>query len=200
MEPFRTLDAVAAPLPAANVDTDQILPARFLFKARKEGFAEELFGDLREAARAGGDAFLLDRPEYQEARILVADRNFGCGSSREHAVWALWDAGIRTVLAPSFGDIFFNNSLKNGLLPVVLSEARIGELLDHLREHPGSRIVVDLAGQMVTGPDGRVDSFDIAPLPKECLLEGLDDIELTLRYRDRMDTFEKEHERRLPWL
>jgi 3-isopropylmalate/(R)-2-methylmalate dehydratase small subunit len=200
MEPFRMLDAVAAPLPAANVDTDQILPARFLFKARKEGFAAELFGDLRQAARAEGDAFLLDRPEYRDARILVADRNFGCGSSREHAIWALWDAGIRTVLAPSFGDIFFNNALKNGLLPVVLPEARIDELLYQLRERPGRRMVVDLAAQTVDGPDGRVDHFEIAPLSKECLLEGLDDIELTLRYRDRIDAFEKQHERRLPWL
>ena len=197
MEPFRRLDAVAAPLPTANVDTDQIIPARFLWKARKDGFADTLFGDLRSAS---GETFWLDRPGYEAAEILVAERNFGCGSSREHAVWALWDGGFRAVIAPSFGDIFFNNSLKNGLLPIVLPAARVGALMDALARDPGARIAVDLAAQTVTGPDGGVYRFEIDALQKESLLEGLDDIDLTLRYRDRMDAFEREHDRALPWL
>ena len=187
----------AAPFPAANVDTDQIIPARFLWKARKDGFADTLFGDLR---ADGTETFVLDRPEYREARILVAERNFGCGSSREHAVWALWDGGFRAVIAPSFGDIFFNNSLKNGLLPIVLPAARVAALLNELARRPGARVAVDLAAQAVTGPDGRVDRFEIDPLQKESLLEGLDDIDLTLRYRDRLDAFERAHDGRLPWL
>ncbi|NNM73101.1 3-isopropylmalate dehydratase small subunit [Enterovirga aerilata] len=198
MEPFRTLSAVAAPLPSANVDTDQIIPARFLWKARRDGFADTLFSDLR-SGRDGG-TFVLDRPEFAHARILVAERNFGCGSSREHAVWALWDGGIRAVVAPSFGDIFYNNALKNGLLPVVLPPERVAALLEILSARPGSIVTIDLAAQTVTGPDGHADRFEIDPLRKECLLEGLDDIDLTLRYRDRMEAFEREHDRRHPWL
>jgi 3-isopropylmalate/(R)-2-methylmalate dehydratase small subunit len=198
MEPFRTLAAVSAPLPTANVDTDQIIPARFLWKARKDGFADTLFSDLR--GDPGGKTFVLDRPDYAGARILVADRNFGCGSSREHAVWALWDSGFRAVIAPSFGDIFYNNALKNGLLPVVLSADRVSTLLEMLAAHPGSSITIHLAAQTVTAPDGLSDRFEIDPLQKECLIEGLDDIDLTLRYQDRIDAFEREHDRRLPWL
>jgi 3-isopropylmalate/(R)-2-methylmalate dehydratase small subunit len=199
MEPFRTLTAVAAPLPAANVDTDQIIPARFLFKARREGFAAELFSDLRQP-EGSNQPFVLDRPDYARAQILVAERNFGCGSSREHAVWALWDGGIRAVIAPSFGDIFYNNALKNGLLPVVLPPERVATLLAILAERPGSTITVDLAAQSIAAPDGRTDAFAIDPLQKESLIEGLDDIDLTLRYRDRMDAFEREHDRAHPWL
>ncbi len=198
MEPFRTLSSVAAPLPSANVDTDQIIPARFLWKARKDGFADTLFSDLR--SDRGGEAFVLDRPEYAEARILVAERNFGCGSSREHAVWALWDGGIRAVVAPSFGDIFYNNALKNGLLPVVLTAERVATLQELLAADPARAVTIDLVEQTVIGPDGRSDRFEIDPLQKECLIEGLDDIDLTLRYRDRMDVFEREHALRLPWL
>lgn len=197
MEPFRKLDAVAAPLPVANVDTDQIIPARFLWKSRKDGFADTLFGDVRSTR---GETFVLDKPAYRAAEILVAERNFGCGSSREHAVWALWDGGIRAVIAPSFGDIFFNNSLKNGLLPIVLPAGRVAALLDGLAREPGGRVAVDLSAQTVTGPDGAVDRFEIDALQKESLLDGLDDIDLTLRYRDRMDAFERDHDRRLPWL
>lgn len=197
MEPFRRLDAVAAPLPVANVDTDQIIPARFLWKARRDGFSDTLFADLRADPE---EPFVLDRPAYRDARILVAERNFGCGSSREHAVWALWDGGFRVVVAPSFGDIFHTNALKNGFLPVRLSPKRVAAILGELARDPGCRMVVDLEGQTVTGPDGVEDRFEIDALQKESLTEGLDDIDLTLRYRDRIDAFERDHDKIHPWL
>src|SRR5215510_4990457 len=155
MEPFKPLQAVAAPLAMPNIDTDQIIPARFLWRKRGEGWGHLLFNDLR----FNGDGtlrphFVLNRPEYRDARILVADRNFGCGSSREHAVWALYDYGIRTVIAPSFGDIFFNNSFQNGLLPVMLPAERVTALLTMLGKEPGTRLEVDLAAQEVRAPDG----------------------------------------------
>ena len=200
MEPFRNLDAVAAPLAMANVDTDQIIPARFLWKARRDGFASDLFHDLRHGRPEGEEPFVLDREGYRAAAILVADRNFGCGSSREHAVWALHDAGIRSVIAPTFGDIFYNNALKNGFLPIVLPPERVEGLLAALEREPGAHIAIDLNGQTVRGPDGTVDRFDIDPLRKVSLLEGLDDIDLTFRYRDRIAAFEAEYDRRLTWV
>ena len=155
MEPFKPLQAVAAPLAVPNIDTDQIIPARFLWRKRSEGWGRLLSNDLRFNDDGSPRAqFVLNRPEYRDARILVADRNFGCGSSREHAVWALYDYGIRTVIAPSFGDIFFNNSLQNGLLPVVLPDTTVAALLAALEQAPGTQIGIDLAAQHVSAPDG----------------------------------------------
>ena len=206
MRKFETLEAVAAPLDMANTDTDQIIPARFLWRPRSEGYGHLLFNDLRTnpdgSAKPG---FVLDRPACKDAGILVGDRNFGCGSSREHAVWALMDAGIGVVIAPSFGDIFFNNSFKNGLLPIVLAEARCAELRAALARNPGARLVVDLQAQTVTGPIGvndgfGTDHFDVDPFRKELLLSGLDDISFTLSQQDSIAAFEAKFAAEMPWL
>src|SRR5262249_30284431 len=187
MEPFRRLDAVAAPIGVPNVDTDQIIPARFLWRKRRDGFGLLLFHDWRFTdSGAPQPDFVLNRVAYQDARIVVADRNFGCGSSREHAVWALYDYGIRAVVAVSFGDIFFNNSFQNGLLPVVLPAERVATLRALLEQSPGSHVAVDLRAQTVAGPDGAIDRFDIDPFRKECLLAGADDISFTLGHRERI--------------
>jgi len=201
MEPFGHVDAVAAPLNAANVDTDQIIPARFLWRKRGDGWRHLLFHDLRFADDGSPrPEFVLNRPEYGEARILVADRNFGCGSSREHAVWSLYDYGFRAVIAPSFGDIFFNNSFQNGLLPIVLADDRAAALRALLAQNPGARMAVDLAAQTVRGPDGAIDSFDIDPFRKACLMAGTDDIAFTLSQEDAIAAFEKGYEGKVTWL
>ena len=201
MHPFQQLDAVAAPLGMANVDTDQIIPARFLWRKRHEGFGHLLFHDLRfDDAGAEKPGFVLNQDAYRAARILVADHNFGCGSSREAAVWSLYDYGIRAVIAPSFGDIFFNNSLQNGLLPVVLPAERVAALRESLQQSPGARIAIDLAAQTVTGPDGQRDSFAIDPFRKECLIAGTDDITYTLRHGAEIAAFEQVYEARVPWM
>jgi 3-isopropylmalate/(R)-2-methylmalate dehydratase small subunit len=201
MEPFTRLDAPAAPIGVPNIDTDQIIPARFLWRKRHDGWGHLLFHDLRfNDAGAPKPEFVLNRDTFQDARILVADRNFGCGSSREHAVWALCDYGIRAVLAPSFGDIFFNNSFQNGLLPVVLPTERIAVLRAILEQSPGSRVVVDLEAQTATGPDGSVDRFEIDPFRKECLSAGTDDISFTLGHGERIAAFEYAYEAKVRWL
>jgi 3-isopropylmalate/(R)-2-methylmalate dehydratase small subunit len=203
---FERLDAPAAPLDAPNVDTDQIIPARFLWRPRADGYGELLFNDLRTAEDgAPKPDFVLNRPENTNAKILVADRNFGCGSSREHAVWALLDAGIRVVVAPSFGDIFFNNALKNGLLPVVLPEARCTTLRAALRRAPGAHLSVDLDSQTISGPEGvndggGADNFEIDPFRKQLLLSGMDDITFTLNQADRISAFEARYRAETPWV
>jgi 3-isopropylmalate/(R)-2-methylmalate dehydratase small subunit len=200
MEPFRTLDAVAAPIATANVDTDQIIPARFLWRKRHDGWGDLLFNDLRfNDDGSPKPEFVLNRPGFGGARILVAARNFGCGSSREAAVWALYDYGIRAVIAPSFGDIFFNNSFQNGLLPIALPAERVAAWQTMLKEAPGGRISVDLAAQTVAGAIGS-DSFTIAPFRKECLLAGTDDIAYTLSHRDAILAFEQGYAATVPWL
>ncbi|WP_233838831.1 3-isopropylmalate dehydratase small subunit [Paraburkholderia sp. ZP32-5] len=194
MESLNYLDAVAAPIAGINCDTDQILPARFLQKPRRDDFGQFLFRALRfddDGAQRPG--FVLNRVAYRDSRIVVANHNFGCGSSREHAVWALYDYGIRAVIAPSFGDIFFINCLKNGLLPIVLPEAVVLPLLDSLAAHPGSRIAIDLPAQTATLPDGSVHGFETEPFAKQCLLSGMDEIGYTLSHRDRIDAFERDH-------
>ena len=200
MEPFRHLDAIAAPIATANVDTDQIIPARFLWRKRHDGWGDLLFHDLRfnddESPKAD---FVLNRPGFRDARILVAERNFGCGSSREAAVWSLYDYGIRAVIAPSFGDIFFNNSFQNGLLPIVLPAECVAALRTMLEQAPGTRIAVDLAAQTVAGPHGSC-SFTIDPFRKECLLAGTDDIAYTLTHRDAIGAFERAYAATVPWL
>jgi 3-isopropylmalate/(R)-2-methylmalate dehydratase small subunit len=201
MEPFQKLDAVAAPIAVPNVDTDQIIPARFCWRKRSDGWGQLLFHDLRfdDGGAANGD-FVLNRAPYRDARILVAERNFACGSSREAAVWSVFDYGIRAVIAPSFGDIFFNSSFQNGLLPIVLPAERVATLRAAIEQQPGAHIAVDLAAQTVTGPDGAVDRFEINAFRKECLLAGTDDITFTLRQRDAIADFEKAYEQRVSWL
>jgi 3-isopropylmalate/(R)-2-methylmalate dehydratase small subunit len=201
MEPFVRVDAVAVPFGMPNVDTDQIIPARFMWRKKTDGWGHLLFHDLRfDEAGAPRPDFVLNRAGYQGARIVVADRNFGCGSSREIAVWTLYDYGIRAVLAESFGDIFFNNCFQNGLLPVVLPPERLATLRQLLEQTPGRRIAVDLEAQRVTGPDGIVDAFAIDPFRKMCLLAGTDEVSFTLGYGDAVTAFEKAYEAKVPWM
>jgi 3-isopropylmalate/(R)-2-methylmalate dehydratase small subunit len=199
MQAFTQLDAVAAPLARINVDTDQIVPALYLQKPRAADFGAFLFRDVRHDAQGARRAeFPLNDPAYAQARILVAGRNFGCGSSREHAVWALVDGGFRAVIAPSFGDIFFSNALKNGLLPVRLPEARVEALLDLLQREPGAHLRIDLAAQRVHASDGGCDAFEIDPFARHCLLEGLDELDYTLGQSARIEAFERERASFLP--
>jgi 3-isopropylmalate/(R)-2-methylmalate dehydratase small subunit len=191
MEPFVSLTARAAPLDLVNVDTDRIIPARFLRKPRDEGYGQFLFHDLREAQ----PDFILDRPQYQGAEILVAAENFGCGSSREGAVWALAGAGFRAWIAPSFGDIFFENSFKNGALAIVLSHEEVAAIRETLHGQPGTQLTIDLPSQTVM-LEGSTYRFEADPFRKECLLAGLDEIALTLRYEK--DIADYERHRRIP--
>ncbi len=191
MESFTHLDVVALPIPRANVDTDQIVPARYLQKPRSDDFGAYLFRDLR--FRADGSEnpdFALNDPAYRTARIVVAERNFACGSSREHAVWALYDYGFRAAIAPSFGDIFASNAIKNGFLPILLPEPIVAALLGQLEAAKGARIAVDLPAQTVRVPDGTMHRFDVDPFAKRCLLEGLDEIGYTLTLLDEVAAFE----------
>jgi 3-isopropylmalate/(R)-2-methylmalate dehydratase small subunit len=201
MEPYARLDAVAAPMPVPNVDTDQIIPARFLRKPRKDGYGQYLFRDLRfdESGRER-PGFVLNETPYRDARILVADKNFGCGSSREHAVYALWDYGFRAVVAPSFGDIFYNNSFKNGFLPIMLPADVTAALRGQVQRHPGARIVVDLEQQHVVGPNGETHRFEIDPYRKHCLLQGIDELDFTLAHRADIEAFERRLGETTPWL
>jgi 3-isopropylmalate/(R)-2-methylmalate dehydratase small subunit len=188
--PFKAVTAVAVPINQANVDTDQIIPGRFLSLPRDE-MIPHLFRDVRYFDNgAPRPEFVLNRPEYKAAEIIVASRNFACGSSREMAVTVLKDNGFKAFVAPSFGDIFFNNCYQNGVLPVVLPESRINELMRFLLELPGAEITVDLAQQTVRGPDGKIDSFSIDSFRKDCLLTGLDEIEMTLGYEAEIKAFE----------
>jgi 3-isopropylmalate/(R)-2-methylmalate dehydratase small subunit len=191
MEAFRQLEAVAVPLPGANIDTDQILPARYLQKPRANNFGAYLFHDARRDAQGAPRAdFPLNQAVYTTARILVAGRNFGCGSSREQAVWALFDGGFRAVIAPAFGDIFQSNALKNGLLPVVLPQALVQQLLDTLKLVPGLRLRVDLAGQLVSAPGMPPTPFTVDAFSRHCLLEGLDTLDYTLTQMPAIEAFE----------
>lgn len=201
IEKFTALTAPGIPLDRANVDTDAILPARFLKTIHRTGLGVHLFHAwrYREDGREDAD-FPLNLPAYRQGKILVAGDNFGCGSSREHAVWALMDYGIRVVIAPSFSDIFYNNGLKNGLLPVRLPAETVRGLLDRLVASPGGAISVDLRAQTVTGPDGVSYPFEIEPFPKECLLEGQDEIALTLRHEPDIARYEREWKKKTPWL
>jgi 3-isopropylmalate/(R)-2-methylmalate dehydratase small subunit len=195
MTPFERLHAVALPVAQPNLDTDQIVPARYLQKPRADDFGRYLFRDLRYRGDGTEDpGFLLNQPAYRDARIVVAERNFACGSSREHAVWALYDYGIRAVIAPSFGDIFHSNALKNGLLPIVLPAAVVGETIATLLARPGSLVDVDLAAQTVRCPDGTVHGFAVDPFSRHCLLHGLDELDYTLRQVDRIAEFERRYE------
>jgi len=201
MQPFTKLTAVAAPLELANIDTDKIIPARFLRRLREPGFEKLAFHDIRyDADGKDRPDFVLNQAPYRHAKILVAGANFGCGSSREAAVYVLWDYGIRSVIAPSFGDIHYGNELQNGMLPVVLPDADCQKLRQQLRDQPGAQIGVDLESQTVTGPDGAIYRFDIDANHKERLLKGLDDIGLVMQNIKEIEAFEKKHHSELPWL
>ena len=193
MEPFVVLEGIAAPLDQSKVDTDQILPARFLRRPRKEGYGQFLFKDSMDSP-----AFVLNQAPYRRAKILVADRAFGVGSSREQAPWALADYGIRCVIAVDFGDIFYLNSLKAGVLPIALDAC--DDLRKQLHAKPGATMKIDLPSQTVTGPDGKVYRFEIAAFKKKCLLEGLDEVGITLQHDAAMTAFESNYRKRFDWL
>jgi 3-isopropylmalate/(R)-2-methylmalate dehydratase small subunit len=195
MEKFTVLTGVVAPLDRANVDTDQIIPKEYLSSIKRTGFAQGLFGAWRKDPQ-----FVLNQPRYKGATILLSRRNFGCGSSREHAPWALMDYGFRCVVAPSYADIFFTNSFKNGFLPVVLGEAEVDGLFHDCAAFPGFQLRVDLDQQTVSTVDGaKVMRFDIDPFRKYCLLNGLDEIGLTLRHADAIRAFEARRKAQYPW-
>jgi len=199
MQPFRTLKGIAAPLPLLNVDTDMIIPKQFLKTIKRTGLGQHLFHELRTAADGSAvPDFVLNKPEFKGAQVLVTRDNFGCGSSREHAPWALLDFGIRCVIAPSFADIFYNNCFKNGILPVVVPAEQIDTLLGDAAT--GQDFVIDLAAQAITRPNGGVTRFEIDPFRKKCLLEGLDDIGLTLEHASAIDTYEAQLRADKPWL
>ncbi|HSK38277.1 MAG TPA: 3-isopropylmalate dehydratase small subunit [Arenibaculum sp.] len=201
MEKFTTLTGVAAPLPMINVDTDMIIPKQYLKTIKRTGLGKHLFDEMRHTpeGRENPD-FVLNQPAYRNARILVTGENFGCGSSREHAPWALADFGIRCVIAPSFADIFFNNCFKNGILPIVLPQDQVDLLMDDARRGSNAVVTIDLAKQEITGPDGGRIGFEVDPFRKHCLLNGLDDIGLTLQHAPRIDAYEVEQRAHQPWL
>ena len=208
MEKFTVHKGLVVPLDRANVDTDAIIPKQYLKSVKKSGFGPTLFDDWRykKAGEPGMDHslrdinpdFVLNQPQYQGASILIARENFGCGSSREHAVWALTDYGIKTVIAPSYADIFFNNSFKNGLLPVILSEAVVDKLFSEIDN--GYELIIDLEQQKVITPTDEAFSFEVDSFRKHCLLNGLDDIGLTLQYADDIRAYEEKCKQETPWL
>ena len=201
MKPFTTLTGTAAPLPLANIDTDMIIPKQFLKTVSREGLAKGLFYELKTKPDGSPNPdFVLNRPAYAKASILIAKENFGCGSSREHAPWALEEYGFRAVIAPSFADIFYNNSFKNGLLPIVLAAHDVDTLFAQCEATEGYALTVDLATQTVTRPDGVSHSFEVDEFRKHCLLHGLDDIGLKLQHADAISAFEARHRAAQPWV
>ncbi len=209
MKAFTQHTGLVCPLDRANVDTDQIIPKQFLKSIKRTGFGPNLFDEWRYldvgqpnqdcSKRPVNQEFVLNFPRYQGASVLLARENFGCGSSREHAPWALEEYGFRTIIAPSYADIFFNNSFKNGLLPIKLAEAEVDELFRQCEANEGYRLTVDLAAQTITRPDGKQIAFDIDPFRKECLLNGWDDIGLTLRHADKIRAFEDQRRQDHPY-
>ncbi|MBO33550.1 MAG: 3-isopropylmalate dehydratase small subunit [Rhodospirillaceae bacterium] len=201
MDKFTKLTSVAAPLPLINVDTDMIIPARFLKTIKRTGLGKSLFFVLRfdDDGNERSD-FVLNKPAYKGAKILVTGKNFGCGSSREHAPWALADYGIRCVIAPDFADIFYNNSFKNGMLLIKLPQEQVDKLMDDAERGANATVTADLEAQEITGPDGGLIKFDIDPFKKHCLLNGLDDIGLTLQKEDKISAFEASQKASQPWL
>ena len=210
MTPFRIHTGLVAPMDRENVDTDAIIPKQFLKSIKKTGFGVNLFDEWRyldpglpgqdPASRKPNPDFVLNKPRYAGASILLARQNFGCGSSREHAPWALDQYGFRAIIAPSYADIFFNNSFKNGLLPIVLPESQVAQLFDETFAFPGYTLTIDLERQVVVKPDGQEFAFDVQAFRKYCLLNGLDDIGLTLRHKDKIKAFEAERLAQKPWL
>jgi len=201
MDKFTTLTGVAAPLPITNIDTDMIIPKQFLKTIKRTGLGKSLFFEMRydESGKPNPD-FVLNQPAWQKAQILVAGDNFGCGSSREHAPWALLDFGIRCVISTSFADIFYNNCFKNGILPIKLPQEDVDKLMDDARRGANATITVDLEAQEIKGPDGGVIKFEIDPFRKHCLLNGLDNIGLTLEKTPAISRFEEKAKAARPWL
>ncbi|GMG82965.1 3-isopropylmalate dehydratase small subunit [Paralimibaculum aggregatum] len=200
MEKFTTLTGVAAPLPLINIDTDMIIPKQFLKTIQRTGLGKNLFDEMRYLDDGSENPdFVLNKPAYREAQILVAGDNFGCGSSREHAPWALLDFGIRVVIAPSFADIFFNNCFKNGILPIALPQEQVDKLMDDAERGSNAVLTVDLERQVINGPDGGEIAFEIDPFRKHCLLNGLDDIGLSLEKEDAITAFEARQAAQEPW-
>ncbi|MBI1868100.1 MAG: 3-isopropylmalate dehydratase small subunit [Methylocystis sp.] len=200
MEKFVKLTGVAAPLEIMNVDTDMIIPKQYLKTIARTGLGKGLFAEMRYQEDGSENAdFVLNKPAYRNANILLAGDNFGCGSSREHAPWALLDFGIRCVIATSFADIFYNNCFKNGILPIKVAQADLDRLLDDAKRGANATLSVDLEAQEIRGPDGGVVKFDIDPFRKRCLLEGLDDIGLTLEKAEKIDAYEKQAAAARPW-
>ena len=210
MQKFGTMKGLVAPMDRENVDTDAIIPKQFLKSIRKTGFGQNLFDEWRylDAGYPGQDPtsrqpnpdFVLNQARYQGASILLARKNFGCGSSREHAPWALDQFGFRAIIAPSYADIFFNNSFKNGLLPIVLPDAQVAALFDELAAFPGYSLTIDLERQRIVKPDGQELPFEVQAFRKYCLLNGFDDIGLTLRHADKIRSFEAQRLTQKPWL
>ncbi len=210
MEPFRIHSGLVAPMDRENVDTDAIIPKQFLKSIKKSGFGPNLFDEWRyldhgepgqdPASRRPNPDFVLNQPRYRGASILLARKNFGCGSSREHAPWALQQFGFRALIAPSYADIFFNNCFKNGLLPIRLPEHQVAKLFDDVAAFVGYRLTIDLERQVVVTPDGAELAFEVEPFRKYCLLGGYDDIALTLRHADKIRAFEAERLLKQPWL
>ncbi len=210
MQKFTLHQGLVAPMDRENVDTDAIIPKQFLKSIRKTGFGQNLFDEwrYRDAGFAGQDPstrkpnpdFVLNQPRYQGASILLARKNFGCGSSREHAPWALDQYGFRAIIAPSYADIFFNNSFKNGLLPIALSDAQVSQLFDEAAAFPGYRLAIDLERQVIVKPDGQELPFEVQAFRKYCLLNGFDDIGLTLRHADKIKAFEAQRLTEKSWL
>jgi len=201
MEKFTVLTGVAAPLPMINIDTDMIIPKQFLKTIKRTGLGKHLFDEMRYTPDGNEvESFVLNKPAYRGAKILVAGDNFGCGSSREHAPWALADFGIRCIIAPSFADIFFNNCFKNGILPIVLPKDKVDLLLDDAARGANATVTVDLEKQEITGPDGGKIPFQVDPFRKHCLLNGLDDIGLTMQQAAAIDAYENTQRGNQPWL
>jgi len=202
MDKFTVLTGVAAPLPIRNVDTDMIIPKQFLKTIKRTGLGKSLFYEMRYDPESGKEIadFVLNKPQYRQATILVAGENFGCGSSREHAPWALLDFGIRCVVAPDFADIFYNNCFQNGILPIKLPQSEVDKLMDDASRGANATLTVDLEKQEIRGPDGGVIKFDIDPFRKHCLLNGLDNIGLTLEKSKAISSFETSTNSARPWL
>ena len=201
MEKFTTLTGVAAPMNKINVDTDMIIPKQFLKTIQRAGLGKHLFDEMR-FDRDGNEVedFVLNKPAYRDAQILVAGDNFGCGSSREHAPWALLDFGIRCVISTSFADIFYNNCFKNGILPIKVSKEDLDKLMDDAERGANATLTVDLGNQKIFGPDGGEVSFEMDDFKKQCLLNGLDDIGLTMKNKDKIKNFEDQNKTSQPWL
>ncbi|MFD1509835.1 3-isopropylmalate dehydratase small subunit [Lacimonas salitolerans] len=201
MEKFEKLTGIAAPLPLVNIDTDMIIPKQFLKTIKRSGLGVNLFDEMRYDRQGNENAdFVLNKPQYREAEILVAGDNFGCGSSREHAPWALKDFGIKTVISTSFADIFYNNCFKNGILPIILPQEAVDVLMKDAEKGSNARMTIDLEAQTVTSSDGEVFSFEVDSFKKHCLVNGLDDIGLTMEKAAAIDTFEAAATQARPWV
>lgn len=201
MDKFTTLTGIAAPLPLINVDTDMIIPKQFLKTIQRSGLGKNLFDEMRYTADGAEiPDFVLNKPAYRNAQILVGGDNFGCGSSREHAPWALLDFGIRCVIAPAFADIFYNNCFKNGILPIVLPQEIVDQLMDDAQNGANATLTVDLENQIITRPDGQTVAFDVDAFRKHCLLNGLDDIGLTMEKAAAIESFETKAAQDRPWV